>query len=157
MLALPFFFTGMYFKEYILKFIEHKHNFILSSAFFCITAILLCVNKQPSYTGLSFGALPIPFNALFFYLAGLSGTFMTMFLFEKTKQNKLIENLSKALISIVGIQALFYKCIVFSFGREHNLWAYMLIGIGITALCCLFHYFIEKHIPFVLGKTKQKV
>ena len=78
----------------------------------------LYINHQPSYTSLSFGILPIPFNFIVFILSGISGTGMIMAICAKLPRNIIIERIAKSLITIVGVQALFYKPVVYFWGRD---------------------------------------
>ena len=156
MLAFPFFLCGYYFKDRIIRFfdkLEKKKGFVLSIVFLAITLCCLYFNHQPSYSALDFGILPLPINISVFYLAGISGTFMVLSLCSKWENNKIVESFANSLITIVGVQALFFKPFLsLCSGRALNLCVYIIVAILITLLCWLVHLILKRVAPFLIGK-----
>ena len=154
MMALPFFLMGYLYRDVFFRFSKIKYSTVIFIVFLFLSFFCLYFNHQPSYTALEFGVLPFPVNMFFFYLAGVSGTFMIMSLCSKLKSNKHIEYVASCLISILGVQALFFKPVIGVLGKELNLSIYIVLAVIITIACCLFHYILIKYIPFLLGKVK---
>lgn len=156
MLAFPFFLCGYYCKEKIIRFfdkLEKKKGYVLSIVFLAITLCCLYFNHQPSYSALDFGILPLPVNIFFFYLAGISGTFMVMSLCSKWGNFKIVESFANSLITIVGVQALFFKPFLgLCSGRVLNLGANLIVAVLFTLLCWLVHLILKRAVPFLIGK-----
>ena len=154
MLAYPLYLAGYFYKDSFIEFSKWKHSFIFSFVFLLGTIVCLFINGQPSYTQLSFGRLPLPLNILCFYTGALFGTLMVMSFCAKWPSTKYTEYMANCLITIVGAQALFYKPVVHSLGREQNIILYIIIAFVITVFCCILHFFLERYIPWAVGKKK---
>jgi hypothetical protein len=156
MLAFPFFLCGYYCKDIIIRFfdkLEKKKGFVLSIVFLAITLCCLYFNHQPSYSALDFGILPLPINIFVFYLAGLSGTFMVMSFCSKWGNFKIVESFANSLITIVGVQALFFKPFLgLLSGRALNLGVFIIVAVLFTLLCWLVHLILKRAVPFLIGK-----
>lgn len=156
MLAFPFFLCGYYCKDYIIRFfdnLEKKKGLVLSIVFLAISLCCLYFNHQPSYSALKFGILPFPINIICFYLAGISGTLMVMSLCSKWKNYKIVESVANSLITIVGVQALFFKPFLgLCSGKALNLGVYMIVAVLLTLLCWLVHLLLKRAVPFMIGK-----
>ena len=152
MLAFPFYIFGYYYKESIIKLSNNNYSRVLTIAFLIVLLGCLYINHQPSYTSLEFGILPFPGDVVFFYLSGISGTFMIMLFCSKWRKCKYVELFANSLITILGVQALFFKPFISIYGRNMNLVIYIIIAAIITMLCCLVHYILSKNMPFVIGK-----
>lgn len=63
--------------------------------------------------------------------------------------NPAITQLSKALITVVGTQALFYIPIRHSIGFDNTLWVTVPLSIGILILCYLMHILLRPVYQFV--------
>ena len=152
-MALPFFLLGYFYRNVFLYLSQMKYSVVGSVLFLFSSFLCLYLNHQPSYTALEFGVSPFPVNILFFYLAGISGTFMIMFLCSKLNRNNYIEYTASCLISILGVQALFFKPIIGVLGKGLNLGVYITLAAIITVLSCVFHFIVVKYCPFLIGKS----
>lgn len=156
MLAYPFYLIGYFFKDNIIR--CFSDNFIKNNSIFFMVVFMaislgcLYLNHQPSYSTLDFGILPLPINIVFFYLAGISGTFMVMSFCSKWRNNIYVDSIAKSLITIVGVQALFFKPILSMWGRNMNLGIYIIVAVIITLLCWFVHLILSKTVPFLIGK-----
>ena len=150
--GLPFYLIGYYYKNSFIEISRYKNSILLS--FMCFLCVLICLyfNHQPSYTALEYGVLPFPLNTLVFYIGGISGTIMVMLLCSKWQSGKYVEYVVNSLITILGVQALFFKPFIAMFGRDLNIGIHLLIAVIITLLCCIVHSLLLNISPILIGK-----
>lgn len=90
-----------------------------------------------------------------FYINGLIGTIGVLCLAYMIPRIKLSVVVSKALISVLGLQYLFMLVWDNYVGRNQSYYISFLAAIAIMVLCVTMHYLTLKYIPFVLGKFKN--
>lgn len=154
-LALPFYIMGNKCKVYLDRVhkVKYKGLIAFSLGFLCYG--LMMINGRVTLLGHILGSLPFPFNVVCFYINALLGSLMIIFIASTmTYFSSIATNLSKSLITVVGLQSLFFLPIIHWFnGYNLNVGVKVLISLVIILLCYWCHLLIVKFIPFVLGKN----
>lgn len=155
--ALPFYFIGFYFKQncHKIQFFPICTKLFLFFLTFGLSVLLTAINGKVSLYATIYGKFPIYVSIWIFYLNAFLGAFSVLFLSSIFKESNHIKKIAFALITILGAQFLFILSFRKWFGAElsvHYIWISLVILFG----CVAIHQLIEKYIPFILGKRKEK-
>lgn len=152
-MALPFYYGGYYFKDIIIRIVNHKYSIFLALLCFMINVFLTMLNGRVSMQGVNFGGLHIPLNICVFYINGIIGTMGVLYLSSILKHtNRVITAFSMSLISIVGLQALFIYPYKYFIGFDQPLMVSTIAAIIIMLLCFVGHQVLLIVCPQIFGK-----
>ena len=154
--ALPFYIAGKFSKDklhYVEK-VPYKVPVAILLGLFCFG--LMLANGRVSLLAHNFGKLPMHLNIVCFYVNALLGSAMiVVFSASFRAVPRFVTNLSQALITVVGMQAVFYHPILHWYdGYNLNIGLKIIIAIAIMIACYLCHLLIMRYVPFVLGRKK---
>ena len=155
MMVFPFFWAGFHYKQAIIKLTESKWSPIAGACLIVLSLLLTWVNGTVSFNGIRFGNCVFPANVTVCYLNAFLGSIGLLLLCSTFKERKVITTCANALISILCLQALFYYTFN-NFCDRYNAILCIAASVVILLLCVLLHRYIDKYMPFVLGKTKTK-
>ena len=157
-MAFPLYFVGFYARRYY-EFKGFKFPIIWKCVSFALICTLLCIvitriNGRVSMYGFVFGHIQFPFNAVLFYLNGIIGSLMIIFvslLFKKG--NKYVAMTANSLISILGFQEPITHLIGYH-GENGDHLTSLLVSAFIIIVCVVLNQFFVKICPELLGKKR---
>lgn len=157
-MAIPFYYLAFSCKEKIAQLVEKKFNplfYVLALALFFTNVVY---NGHISMWAVSFGngGLWRPLSVLAFYTNGMIGTWLVIKFSTLFKEETFFSKMSYSLISILGMQLFFIAIYNIIFPDRLNHLLTIIPAVIILFLCYFCNVFLEKYMPFVLGKTPKK-
>lgn len=145
MMAMPFYFVGYLIRNSYTKILNFKFPLIFALIFLLISFVLTQVNGRVSMSGLNFGIIKFfPLRLLVFYFNALLGSFAVILL-SKYIADVDWSRLAASMISIMGLQMIFVKLYIQSFGYDSNVFSSLLASFFIITICHYAHkLFINK-------------
>ncbi len=158
LMAFPFFVFGFYVRRYYEKVDFQTPNHWKSLAFALLCAILCVVmtrlNGRVSMYVVDFGNARFPFSVPLFYLNGVVGSLMIVFIsFLFTKGNRLVSIAANSLISILGFQAPILDVLGYWPVSSRYLLS-VLVSVLVMVACIVLHQIVVKICPELLGKRR---
>ncbi len=157
-MAFPFYFIGFYARKYYVK-ADYKTPYIWKCIVFALFCAFLCVmmtrlNGRVSMNAFDFGNTRFPLNVALFYLNGVVGSLMIVFLsFLFTKDNRFVAMAANSLISILGFQQPILQLVGYD-GRNGNYLISILLSVLILIACIVLNQLFLKICPELLGKKR---
>lgn len=151
-MVLPFFLVGFISKKVINTYLSKLKPVPFWIVISLLGTVLLCyLNGKVSTKAISFGVLPLPINVFVFYLNAFIGSFMMLMVSIVFKSRTLITTCATSLITILGVQPLFYLPYR-AFIPEGHLEIMIPVAAIFFIACVAIHQLIMKYIPWALGK-----
>lgn len=145
LMAMPFYIAGYAAR---IRLLNRRTSWLyLISAIICLvgTVLLSNCNGKVSMVGVFFGSLPHNLCIPVFYLNGFIGSGLILsFSLLPLPQIHCVTNVSKALITVVGLQGIFITVYTDLFGRNNSFWFSFIASCVIIGLCCLSHLWLSK-------------
>lgn len=154
-MSIPFYFIGKTFNNPILNLSKSSIKWKLIRMIVCLTIMIIIplFNGKVSIVAISFGSFIFPFNLLAFYCCALMGSLFALDLSSFVKKvNKIINNISMSLISIVGFQFIFIKLYDTYIGKDQNIFISMIVCSIIVLLCYISHKIFIRIFPWIFNK-----
>lgn len=151
LMAFPFYYLGFNYKSLINRFINWRFHYLLFPILLILTISLTIINGRVSMMGSTYGETPYYISPILFYINGIVGSFM-LFSISPSLEIPLCTKLSKALISILGLQGIF---IPFFYGRISILVG-IFVSIIILFVCYILHVILQRYLPFIYQKTNLR-
>ncbi len=158
LMAFPLYYIGFYARRYY-----EKADFRVPEKWKCIVYALVClflcvmitrINGRVSMYGFVFGHAQFPFNAVLFYLNGVIGSLMVIFVSLLFKEgNKYVAITANSLISILGFQGPIIDLIGYS-GESGNYLVSIFVSAFIIIVSVALNQLFMKICPELLGKKK---
>lgn len=145
LMAMPFYLAGYYGRNHLNN--RTVSYYYLIPALIClVTTILLSLwNGKVSMVGVHFGNLPRGGSIPVFYLNGFIGSALILSLsLLPLPQIKSCSSLSKALITVVGLQGIFITVYSDLFGRNNSFIFSFVASCVIIGLCWLSHFWLNR-------------
>ena len=144
-MALPFYLTGYYCSDKS-KNMKGSFNYVIVFVLALMLSIFIThFNGKISMNGYMFGKLQPWISIPLFYLNGFAGSVMILaFTLIPFPEIPSVKVLSKALITILGVQGIFIGIYSSMIGKDQNLLISALASIIIMWLCYLFHIAFHK-------------
>lgn len=155
LMVFPFFFVGFHYKQQILKLSEIRLSPLIGMLLFVASMALTWANGTVSFNGIRFGAICFPVNVVVCYVNAFAASMGLLFICSIFRERKFVTTCANALISILCLQALFYYTFN-NFCDRTNAFLCIAASAAILMICVFLHGYIDKYMPFVLGKTKTK-
>ena len=128
-ISMPFYVLGNKCKMLLNSVVFIKHKLLIALLLGILCYSLMLFNGRVSLLGHRFGNLPIPINVFCFYLNALIGSLMIIFFSTSiTRVPAIVTNVSKSLITVVGLQAFFFHPVLHWFDG-YNLNVFIKIGL----------------------------
>ena len=158
LMAFPLYFLGYYTRKLYNKgLLSSPSNWtciMVAVALLVLCVLITKVNGRVSMNGFSFGHFKYPLNILLFYVNGVIGSLMVIFIsLMLRKENRLITLTANALISILGFQVPL-MCAIHCFEIGGNYLISSLLSIFIITVCVILNQLIMRVCPELLGKKR---
>lgn len=155
-MAFPFYYCGYVLKKYIVNIMQIKHKALLALFAFMVTLLIMKVNGNVSMWGVLFGRVRYLCLPLF-YISGLSGSLMLLFICLLLPQNEGgVNKYADALISILGLQYFFIFVIDNTVGYNLGYLKSLILAILVFVGCIMGHFLLLKICPRAIGKQSQR-
>ena len=148
LMALPFFYGGFRYKDIIQKWCT-KNLWILAICLLLINIPATMTNGNISIYAISYGQVMLPLNVLIFYTNAFAVSLGILSLCMRLHKNNIITTSAKALITILCVHIAFVRII----GRIQDVPLCLLASFLIFIVCVLIHQYLERRIPFAVGKN----
>lgn len=161
LMAVPFYTFGYYLKKVRLNDIAFSRAFVASILCTIVGALLFLWNFRVDMVNFDFG---YGRNIIIFYINGIIGSLGVIFfsiLFENRK-NKLLLYLGANTLTIFALHILFLWNISIFFSTyvftttKFSIGEGLMVGFFILIVSSIPIYFINRYIPFILGKSTKK-
>lgn len=136
----PFYLVGAYLAPDLKNYRKNGWMWLMCCVLLLLTIVLTKINGRVDILGSQYGDLPFGFNFILFYVNGLVGSFLILFVSQIVEatigQLSLINVTSSALISILGLQRFFLDLFLSKCGFN-PLFMVAFIYTVVTILCCV--------------------
>ena len=156
-MAIPFYFIGYFFSNQLKTIKNTRSKLYFIPILLIINILITTLNGRVSMYNVFYGHTNLFCSILLFYLNGLVGTLMIVFLSLSVNGYKnFISSISNSLITIVGMQSFFYYFFVKLTHYSFDFFIPFATSIVIMVLCYGFHLLLERYFAWILGKNIQK-